>query len=190
MLLDILERHGARATFFVIGRQARHHPDILRRMVNAGHTIGNHTMDHPLFLAASSRERRRQIRAGAEAIAPYGLPLFRPPKGHQSVASRIDVLRTGHQVVTWNAHAEDWRLHDSDWMAEQLERQIAPGSIVLLHDAIWDPLAPGVEDRRPVIETVDQVLERMRGRFHFVTVPELLRHGPAVRQDWIYPKST
>jgi peptidoglycan-N-acetylglucosamine deacetylase len=183
-LLDILERHGARATFFMIGRQARQHPDIVRRAVQRGHAIANHTQDHPLFLTLSGRDRRRQIRACAQSLAPYGLPFFRPPKGHQSFWSRLDILLAGCQAVTWSMHAEDWLVHEATWIADRLEQQLRPGSIMLLHDAIWDPMVEGASNREPVLEAVDLLLQRTRDRFRFITVPELLDHGSAVRENW------
>ena len=122
-LLDILERHGARATFFMIGRQAQQHPDIVRRVVQQGHAIANHTQDHPLFLTLSGRERRSQIRACAQSIAPHGLRLFRPPKGHQTFWSRLDILLAGCQPMTWSMHAEDWLVHEASWTADRLEQQ-------------------------------------------------------------------
>ena len=186
-LLDILERHGAHATFFMIGKYAQMSPDLVQRAAQAGHAIANHTWDHPLFLSVNSRERRRQIQAGARAIAPYGATLFRPPKGHQHLGSRLDILWSRHQVVTWNMHAEDWQPHDAVWIADRLERQIKPGGIILLHDAIWDPMVEGVTDRRPILEGVDMFLQSVGARFRFVTVPELFRYGRVVRENWYRP---
>ena len=60
-----------------------------RRIAEAGHAIGNHTWDHPSFPLISGRERQRQLKACADAIAPYGLRLFRPPYGEQNLRSRL-----------------------------------------------------------------------------------------------------
>ena len=116
-LLDILERHQAHATFFMIGEAAQRHPDLVQRVAQAGHAIGNHSWDHPSFPLISGRERRAQLRACEKAIAPYGQRLFRPPYGHQSAASRLDALWLSYRVVTWNLHAYDWLDHDANWMA-------------------------------------------------------------------------
>lgn len=185
LLLDVLARHKAKATFFVIGQQVRQHPEIVRRMLDEGHALANHTFDHPFFLKLSSEERRRQLRECARAIGPRATPMFRPPRGHQSVQSRVDIMRAGYDVVTWNLHAEDWRRHDAEWMAARLVGGMKPGSIVLLHDAIWDPQEEGVTDRRPVVAAVDLVLNRLDRKFRFVTVPELLRYGRAGRVNWV-----
>lgn len=188
-LLDILERHHARATFFVIGKQVLAHPAIARNAFERGHTIANHTHDHPLFLTLDSRARREQIHRCHQAITPIGgVKLFRPPKGHQTHASRRDIWRTGHHPITWSANGEDWLPHEPEWMVARIERTLRAGSIILMHDAIWDPMAPGAEDRSAALAAVDLLLTRSRGHFRFVTVPELLRSGQPIRRDWVYPK--
>src|SRR6266849_2574451 len=69
-LLQILERHQARATFFMLGEKAHRYPELVQRVAQAGHAIGNHSWDHPVFPEISRRERRDQIRACAKAIDP------------------------------------------------------------------------------------------------------------------------
>ncbi len=176
-LLDILAKHQAQATFFMIGQVAQQYPKIVRQVAQAGHAIGNHTWDHPSLPLISRRERWRQIRACARAIAPYGQRLLRPPYGHESMASRLDALWLGYRAVTWNVLAYDWLDHDARWMADHLMKRIKPGSIVLLHDALYHTLEPEYTDREPMLETVDRLLTQLGPRFRFVTVPELLRHG-------------
>jgi peptidoglycan/xylan/chitin deacetylase (PgdA/CDA1 family) len=180
-LLDILARHQVHATFFMIGKHAASHPDIVRQVARAGHTIGNHSWDHPSFPLLSSRERRHQVRACAQAIAPYGRHLFRPPYGHQDLGTRLDLALLAHKVVTWNLHVYDWEERDADWMVAQLESHIHPGSIILLHDVncmLRD------RSREATLQATDTLLQRNGGRFRFVTVPELLRYGLPQKQKW------
>jgi peptidoglycan/xylan/chitin deacetylase (PgdA/CDA1 family) len=186
-LLDILERHHAHATFFMLGEAVRKYPAVVQRVGRGGHAIGNHSWDHPSFPLICGRERRAQIRACAAAIDPYGgKRLFRPPYGHQSVASRLDALWLGYRVVTWNVVAEDWCDRDRDWMANQLVERIKPGSVVVLHDAIyWSPQEVNPQcDRGRMLAAVDMALGRLGNRFRFVTIPELLRYGRPRRQHW------
>src|SRR3990172_5069992 len=70
-LLDILDKHQAQATFFMIGAAAQRYPDLVRRAAQAEHAIGNHSWDHPSFPLITGRERRAQMRACAQAITPY-----------------------------------------------------------------------------------------------------------------------
>lgn len=185
-LLDILKRYQARATFFMVGETAQRHPDIVRRVAQAGHAIGNHSWDHPSFPLITGRERQAQIRTCEKAIAPYGQRLFRPPYGHQSVASRLDVLWLGYQVVTWNVETHDWLDHDAEWIANRIVSKIEPGSVIVFHDALYYTIEARYTDREPVLEAVNMVLERLGDRFRFITVPELLRHGHPQRQNWYW----
>ena len=173
------------ATFFMLGESARKHPNVVQQVAEEGHAIGNHSWDHPSFPLISGRERRAQIRACASVIAPYGgQRLFRPPYGHQSVASRLDALWLGYPVVTWNVVAEDWCDRDADWMANRLVKQIRPGSVVVLHDAIYRSVQVVPQhDRQRMLTAIDMTLERLGDRFRFVTVPELfdtVAHGDKI----------
>jgi peptidoglycan/xylan/chitin deacetylase (PgdA/CDA1 family) len=177
-LLDILQEHEAHATFFMIGEAAQKHPQLVRRVAQQGHVIGNHSWDHPFFPSLSGAARREQMRACEQVLSPYGQRLFRPPYGAQSLAARLDALRLHYKVIAWNLEAKDWREHDPHWMADQLSQGIRPGSIVLLHDAIYRSQQPVPQyNREPMLAALRLFLERLGGRFRFVTVPELLRHG-------------
>lgn len=181
-LLDILERYQARATFFMVGEAAKRHPDLVSQVARAGHVVGNHTWDHPSFPLLSSSERRGQFRAWELATAPHGQRLFRPPYGHQSVASCLDAKRFGYDIVHWSLAARDWLDHDAEWMAARLVDQIQPGSVVLFHDALYSYTDERYVDRGPMLEAVNIVLEQLCDRFRFVTVPDLLQHGRPQRR--------
>jgi peptidoglycan/xylan/chitin deacetylase (PgdA/CDA1 family) len=183
-LLAVLERHGARATFFMLGAQAAAHPALLARVAAGGHCVANHTFDHVRMPQTPRLERLRQLRRCRAALAPHGVRLFRPPYGGQNLGSRLDAMILGYDVVTWSAHVEDWTPVESGAMAEQLERRLAPGAIILLHDRLQNPRHPAAADRGPMIAAVDCFLGRVGDRFRFVTVPELLRRGRPVRQRW------
>ncbi|NJN15540.1 MAG: polysaccharide deacetylase family protein [Oscillochloris sp.] len=186
-LLDVLAQHQARATFFVIGTQAAAHPDLIRRIVAAGHVIANHTHQHIRLPETDRLTRLRDIGQCRRVLGPNGARLLRPPYGGQSVGSRIDALLLGYEVVTWNMHAEDWAGHDTDYMAERLVRQLRPGSIILLHDALLTPRVVAAADREPTIQAVDRFLQHTSPQYRFVTVPELMRLGTPVRTRWFKP---
>jgi peptidoglycan-N-acetylglucosamine deacetylase len=173
-LLEILQHHGARATFFMVGQNARRFPAIVHQVARAGHAIANHSWDHPSFPSISPRERRRQVRACAAAIAPHGLRLFRSPGGHQTPRSVLDVRSMGYEVVGWTVDPRDYTPRSHEEVADHLLHGLRPGSIIVLHDAIFHQ--PG-SDRTPTVRAVRTLLEGTAGRFDFVTVPELIRHG-------------
>ncbi len=183
-LLNILEKHKARATFFMVGEAARRYPDIVKKVAEAGHAIGNHSYSHPNFTLVSGEERRKQIRECEKAISPYGLRLFRPPHGHQSVSSRFDALILRYKVVTWSVASEDWAINDVDGIVDRLKCRIKPGSIILLHDSLSVVRDKKFADRSPMIEAVDRFLERNRGIYSFVSIPEMFRIAQPQKQNW------
>ncbi len=183
-IVETLEAYGAKATFFMVGEAARAHPDVLNAVAQAGHAIGNHSWDHPALPLISGRERREQIRACQRVLSPYGQPLFRPPFGRQSVGSRLDVFWLGYQVVAWSVSAGDWIEHRPEVIADALERELSPGSIVLLHDGLYYPVRPENANRAPTVDAVQLLLDRMGRRYRFVTIPELLRFGRPHLENW------
>lgn len=183
-LLHILEKHGARGTFFITGEAAQRHPDLVQRIALGGHCIGNHSWSHPSFPLISGKERRAEIRACARATAPYEKRLFRPPYGDQNILSRLDAMVLGYQVIMFDVATDDWCGQDGISIAQQLERRIRPGSIVVLHDRLSDAIEATYFNREPVLDAVEVLLQRLDQRFRFVTVPELLRCGRAHKEFW------
>lgn len=184
-VLRVLEKYRAKGTFFMVGELAVRHPDVVRAAAEAGHTIANHSWNHVSFPLLNGRERRTQLRRCAEALAPHGVKLFRPPYLHQTLGSGWNARRSGYDVVGFSIHAEDWLPRPSAWMADKLVREACPGAIVILHDNLYKSvLAEAAADRRSMLRALDEALDRLQERFSFVTVPELLRSGRAIRQYW------
>ncbi len=183
-LAEILEEHGARGTFFVVGRLARRYPALIERLARGGHAIGNHSWNHRSFLTINSKQRREQVRLCQEALHPYGSMIFRPPFGHQNLRSRFDLLLAGYQVVTWNLLAEDWLDLDCSQILAKIEAGIKPGSIILLHDNLFSYLKRKYTDRSATIKVVEELLERQGRKYEFVTVPQLLQMGKPCRSNW------
>lgn len=183
-LLDILQQHHAKATFFMVGQAAERHPDLVKKAAAAGHAIGNHSWDHPSFPLLTGHERRAQIRACAKSIAPYAQQIFRPPYADQNLLSRLDALWLGYQVITYNATAMDWLDHDADWIKGRIMSRMQNGSIILFHDSLFRHGEDRYVDREPMLKAVDMLLNELSGRLSFMTVPELLRQGRPQRQYW------
>ena len=122
-ILDVLAEYQAKATFFVIGKYVKKHPDIIQRMVNEGHELGNHTWDHPSLPLVSSRERREQILLCDEVLKPFGkqVRLFRPPYYDQSLASCFDMICMGYSVIIGNRAANDWEDRDTKFILDRLK---------------------------------------------------------------------
>ena len=183
-LLDLLDRYGAKATFFVVGKSARRHPELIERMAAAGHALGNHTWEHLSLPSLRGPFRRRQLAWTQEVLGSHASGLFRPPYGEQSLGSRLDALAQGLTVVCWDVIAEDWRDDSSEVMLARIYRRLRRGSIVLFHDTLYTTTEERFRDRRPTLATVERLLQDLGDRYRFVTVPELMRLGRPVRWHW------
>jgi peptidoglycan/xylan/chitin deacetylase (PgdA/CDA1 family) len=181
-VLAVLERHGARGTFFMVGRAAQRAPELVERMALAGHAIGHHTLDHVSLPGLGAHDRVEQVTAGFEAIGPRCTRLFRPPFGHLDPATWWTVRRRRHDIVAWSGHAFDWEPQDVATLAARIRHQLVPGAIVLLHDAPQRGDAQDAAPRSALVAALDAVLRDVGRSFEFVTVPELLASGRARRR--------
>lgn len=192
-LLDILRRYEASATFFLVGRRAKAHSNLVAQIAREGHTVANHSWDHQSLVLLSGRQRREAVRRCQTAIAPYHTRFFRPPYGHLDFESSLDLFLMGFKVVGWSLAAEDWRERDAEWMFEKLARDVRPGRIILLHDFLYEALDPRFCDRENSFAALDRFLSEFRLRFRFVTLPEIWRRGRPIRRlcyrsadaDWL-----
>lgn len=181
-ILEVLERCGARGTFFMIGRAARREPALVERVASVGHAIGHHTLDHVSLPGLRARDRVDQVTAGFGAIGPRCARLFRPPFGHFDLATSWTVRRRGHDVVAWSGHAFDWEPQDTATLVARLRPQLVPGAIVLLHDAPQPGDTKEAVPRGALVAALDAVLTDVGTSLEFVTVPELLALGRARRR--------
>jgi len=181
LVLDILAKHKAKATFFMVGEAASKYPAIVKRVATEGHSIGNHSWNHPNLQKLRFRySRLKQLWACEHAISPYGKRLFRPPFGMENRQIRIDSALFFYKVILWNTSAQDWVPQHSDEIAHKIYKRAKPGSIFLLHDAIYADLADDILDRKPMLDGLEKALSDLRGQIRFVTVPELLQAGKPV----------
>lgn len=182
-VLDLLDAHDAKGTFFVVGSQAARHPEIVDRIRSGGHALGNHTWSHPSLPRLTQADRRRELLRPQQEISGLDT-LTRPPYGHFDVATWYDLRRLGLRPVTWSGHAMDWAVTDPRALVERMQRELRPGAILLLHDCLSDWEDERFKDRTHLLLALEEVLEGFRGRMRFVTVPELLASGPAIRRVW------
>lgn len=179
-LLDLLESRSIRASFFVIGNRVGRSAPILRRMVAAGHEIGNHSWSHPRLRSLSDQALLAEFDQTGYAVADAvgRVPvLMRPPYGDISQA-QYRLLRDvrGLGTVMWSVDPEDWRRPAPEAYRRSICDQVHDGAIVLSHDIISTTI-----DALPA--TLDILIER---GFAFVTVSELLVSQQA---DYLRSKS-
>jgi peptidoglycan/xylan/chitin deacetylase (PgdA/CDA1 family) len=192
-ILRLLHRFHAHATFFMIGETAEQYPDVVRMVSDSGHAIGNHSWDHKRFPVLARKDRLAQIRNTEMALQPHFQKLFRPPFGEQNIASRLDALLLGYEVIGWSVHAYDWCERDPSTIYTHLLDNVAPGCIVLLHDRLHEKKYTGalpfndiVVDREPMLEALERFLDHINGTHTAVTVPELIRSGMPYRTLWFH----
>jgi peptidoglycan/xylan/chitin deacetylase (PgdA/CDA1 family) len=136
-LLDLLRRRGVSATFFVIGRNAASHPDLVRRLLAEGHEAANHSAEHdPLLMLRSAAVVSREIAQCNDALGALGVrPLaFRPPVGIVSPRLWPALREHGMFAVGFSRRARDFGNRRIHGLARRLLRRVRPGDILLLHD--------------------------------------------------------
>jgi len=166
-VLGILRRANAHATFFLVGRQVQRHPELVRREVHAGMTIGTHSYSHPQPFAALPPDRLgAEIDQGAATLTALGVhpSLFRPPGGDWSPAVVAAASRRRLRTVLWSVDPTDWQPGTTaDQIASRVLAGVRPGAIVLLHD--------GGGDRAATVAALPRIISGLRERrFALTTV--------------------
>lgn len=164
MTLDILDRYGVQATFMLIGRFAAEHPDLVRRIRDAGHEIGNHTWSHPGLDDLTKDQVRDQLQRTADLLGE--MRFFRPPRGLLSGAALQAAGELGYDALMWSTEA------DADFH---------PGDLAVWHDGLGraafepgSPSATAMRDlRRRELQRLPSALEDALHRgVRFVPVPQ------------------
>ncbi len=140
-ILDALKKHGAKATFFLVGNYFETQPDLVRRMAAEGHTVGNHTYSHPDMSKISGRESFRQELEKNEALyrqtVGEEMPrLYRPPQGKFCESNLKMAQELGYKTVFWSLAYVDWYENDQPTPQQAYNKLLPrahPGAVVLLH---------------------------------------------------------
>lgn len=163
-ILEILERHGARATFFCIADKAARHPELCREIVRRGHGLENHSRRHShAFALHGLGGLRREIAAAQSALAAASgrVPqFFRPPAGLRNPLLDPVLHQLGLRLVSWTRRGFDTRSGDPRKVAGRLTQGLAAGDILLLHDGGCARTAQGDP---VVVEALPLVLDAARG---------------------------
>lgn len=163
-LLDGLKERGVRATFFVIGEHAELHPDIIKRMVEEGHLVGNHTYSH-IQLTKNNRDlyKKELVRTNEilREITGQEVQYVRPPYGSwdKSFEKELNMF-----PVLWNVDPLDWRSENVNRIAQKIVSKVKENDIILMHD-YYDTSV------KAALKAVDELLDE---GYTFVTVEEVL----------------
>ena len=142
-VLDLLDEHGAKAVFFVIGAHAEKEPELVREIHRRGHCIGNHTYSHlndyrdggySIKQYVGEIVRCQQL---IREISGAETSLFRPPRGEINLKTLYATKRTGHRLIHWSLEGGEWADRENEsgaFIGDFVVRTVQPRDIVLLHD--------------------------------------------------------
>ncbi|WP_169713520.1 polysaccharide deacetylase family protein [Paludifilum halophilum] len=184
-ILDILKREKVSATFFVIGRMARKHPDMLKRIVQEGHVLANHSWSHRYFPKLPMNQVEREIEKTnrvVKKVTGKEMTLIRPPYGAAD-GVRKKIHDKGFMIVNWDVDTRDWRSgRTAEAVVKSVKKHAAPGSIILLHSA------GGSRDH--TVQALPEVIAYLKKQgYSLVTVDDLL-DSPAYLETSDQPVST
>ena len=164
LILDALKERGVKATFFILGRHADQWPDVVRRVADEGHAIGNHGWFHrKLHFKTPAYVRDDLTRGTASIEAACGVHprLFRAPHGFRSPWVTAIARSLGQRTVGWSLGVWDSARPGVDVIADRTVNGAKPGSILLLHDGDgYDPRGDRVQTARAVPLIVDRLLDQ------------------------------
>jgi peptidoglycan-N-acetylglucosamine deacetylase len=171
-LLKLLKKYNAQATFFAIGRQVQKYPELARAILRDGHTLANHTQNHPVLFFWSFLETRlaREVDQCNQALreATGETPRwFRAPAGMANLFLHFLLCDRSMKLIGWSARGFDGLFHNTEAMASRIHKSIQPGAIILLHE--------GRRDRqgRPInLILAETVLTRLAAEGYIFTVPD------------------
>lgn len=148
-VLALLEQFDAKATFFVIGREAAANPDSVAAVLAAGHAVGNHTWSHSDLASLSRDEVVAELTSTSQSAAGIG-SCMRPPYGSIDANSGAASEDLGLQPIMWTGQAFDWRPPSVPTIVADIKAVTKPGAVILLHD--------GGGDRSNTVEALRQLL--------------------------------
>jgi len=166
-VLEILDRYDAKATFFLIGERAVRHPESVAQIKAAGHEVANHYFRNGSILGHANAEFLALLKETEQAIGTSGGPkLFRPPGGVARPRQLKLARENGYSCVLGSAYPHDPMCPPVWYIRWLVEKNLVPGTIVILHD--------GISDLTRSIEALPHILDTGRRRkLKFVSIGEL-----------------
>ncbi len=169
-VLPVLEQHGVKATFFLIGNRMERFPAQAQRILDAGHELGNHTYSHQRNLFRSQEFYRSEVRRNQEILRSYGSEtvLFRPPFGKRLIGLPTEVEQAGYTTIMWDVADKAESFPDVMDYAADIVARVEPGSIILIH--------PMYRTNQTARDALPHVLLGLEARgYEVVTVSQLLK---------------
>lgn len=190
-ILDILNKNRIKGTFFIVGENAMLHPELVKRVHNEGHEIGNHTFTHPDIESITPFQTRMELNANQrlfQGITGHSTTLFRPPydadaepNSSGELLPMLQAQKLGYTMVGELIDSEDWQAHSSEEIVNRVLDQLPEGNVILLHDSGGD--------RSNTVKALPILINELKKRgYTFTTVADLIGKSnsqimPAADQD-------
>ncbi|MBR2569718.1 MAG: polysaccharide deacetylase family protein [Paenibacillus sp.] len=172
-VLNVLKEHNVKATFFVVGNRAEAHPDVVKRMVDEGHVLGNHSYTHANLPKVNDKKFQQEVNMTQDAVQKITgktMTMIRPPYGNVSEEQVKWLASQGLLIVNWNVDSLDWKGLNADQVVSNVMSHIGSGAIVLQHAA-----GGTGEDLTGTVEALPRIIKQLRNQgIELVTVPVLL----------------
>ena len=177
-LLDALKEKKTHVTFFLVAEQAQKYPELVKRMVAEGHTIGLHAFRHRDFLKLAGEEKQQELSLGKKTlhdITGTDPVYWRPPHGFRDVSVMKLAARERLTVVNWSMTPRDWTGIDKQEIYDRVMNKTEDGAIVLLHDGD----SPYYQaSRQATVEAVALLIDSLREKgYHLVSLEEYVRNS-------------
>ncbi len=169
-ILEVLEKYGVKATFFVIGENAKLYPEVLKKVKDAGHDIGNHTYSHKSINKMSYDSLLESVRKCNRTIFEITgeRPMFfRPPEGYVNDGIAQQLYSEGYDVILWRVDTYDWRGRSAQEIYSTVMRNVKCGDIILMHDFI--------SGESHTAQALDLLIPKLQAQgYEFVTVSDII----------------
>lgn len=171
-ILDILEKHNVKVTFFATGGWVETYPDDVKKIIEAGHAFGNHSENHKFMTKLSDEQKKQelmQVHDKVKALTGYEMCLFRPPYGDYNDAVVKVAESLGYYTIQWSVDSLDWKDYGVDSIIKTVtqHKNLDNGAIILMHN--------GAKYTADALDSVITSLEEQG--YSFVTVAQLIHTG-------------
>lgn len=171
-ILEILEKHNVKATFFMTGGWVESYPTDVKAIYEAGHELGNHSENHKQMSTLSGEECQQEIKSvhdKVKEITGYDMKVFRPPYGDYNNTLIDSAKALGYYSIQWNVDSLDWKDYGADSIISTIcnNKNLGNGSIILCHNGA-----------KYITDALDTVLTNLTDSgYEFVTISELIYTG-------------
>ena len=174
-VLELLEKYNAKATFFLVGENAAKYPEIVKKIKDAGHHIGNHTYNH---LKGWSTSAYKYYKNTLKCEEEFSTPLFRPPHG-RITRSQHNQLSKRFKIIMWSVLSGDYdRKLNPKTIIKGVVTNTHPGSVIVFHDSI--------KAEKNLKKALPEVLDQLSGKgFTLKPIPYTVQYSNEVRGEGV-----